>query len=247
MIRSHGSKMVTHSEVVNDYILEDKLVEMWPDYPCLYVVTLSDFKNRDKREQAFKEMAARLDQTVEWVKIKIRLLRNSYTKARKPQTSGSARKHLTKRSKWLLEKLQFLAPYIAARPTITNLDTPSPSDTAGSEDTIDVLDDGQSEDPNDTSSVFESEADEGESSTSTSTPKFTKQPIIRPNHLKRQRDAEEYQLIKGLAESITQRNKAQKKSVEDNAVCAFGRYVTQTLSEFDPYTRNMAQFHINNI
>ncbi len=44
-------------------ILEDKLIDLWPDYPCLYDVNLPEFKNRDKREKAMEEMAEKLEQT----------------------------------------------------------------------------------------------------------------------------------------------------------------------------------------
>ena len=65
--------------------------------------------------------------TVDWVKNKIRQLRNSYTKAKKAPPSGSPRKAPTKRTAWLLDKLQFLAPYVAARPTASNLNAVSNS------------------------------------------------------------------------------------------------------------------------
>ena len=36
------------SEVVAEAILaEDKLVDVWPKYPCIYNVRSRDFKNRD--------------------------------------------------------------------------------------------------------------------------------------------------------------------------------------------------------
>ena len=62
---------------------------------------------------------------VEWVKAKLKSLRNSYTRAKKIAPSGSARKNPTKRGTWLLEKLQFLAPYIATRVPISNMDSVS--------------------------------------------------------------------------------------------------------------------------
>ena len=63
--------------------------------------------------------------SVDWVKAKLKTLRNSYTKAKKPGSSGSARKSLTKRAAWLLDKLQFLAPHVATRTSISNIDTVS--------------------------------------------------------------------------------------------------------------------------
>ena len=58
---------------------------------------------------------------VDWVKAKLKALRNSYTKAKKLGTSGSARKTLTKRAAWILDKLQFLSPYVATRPSVSNI------------------------------------------------------------------------------------------------------------------------------
>lgn len=31
--------MAANTEVMNEYILEDKLVDLWPNYPCLFDVT----------------------------------------------------------------------------------------------------------------------------------------------------------------------------------------------------------------
>ena len=42
----------TH-ELVSDVLFEDHLVDMWPQYPCLYDVRSSNFKNRDSREKGF--------------------------------------------------------------------------------------------------------------------------------------------------------------------------------------------------
>ena len=36
--------MATH-DVVADIMLEDKIADLWPDYPCLYDVKSPDFKN----------------------------------------------------------------------------------------------------------------------------------------------------------------------------------------------------------
>ena len=37
---------------VSEVMLEEKLVELWPEYSYLYDVRSSDFKNRDRREVA---------------------------------------------------------------------------------------------------------------------------------------------------------------------------------------------------
>ena len=55
--------MAANTEVMNEYILEDKLVDLWPNYPCLFDVRSPEFKNRDKRLKAFEEIAKELKQT----------------------------------------------------------------------------------------------------------------------------------------------------------------------------------------
>jgi hypothetical protein len=76
----------------------------------------------------------------------------------------------------------------------------------------------------------------------------TKRPTTtRPKSLKQKRDEEEFQIMKGLASSISNRYKQPKQIKQDSAVDVFGAYVTKTLSELNQPTRNIAQFHINNI
>ena len=52
-----------NSELVSEVILEDQLVDIWPQYPCLYDVRSSEFKNRDARDKALQEIAEKLGQT----------------------------------------------------------------------------------------------------------------------------------------------------------------------------------------
>ena len=49
--------------MVNEAILEDKIADMWPEYRCLYDVRSSEFKNRDIREKAYREMAEKLQKS----------------------------------------------------------------------------------------------------------------------------------------------------------------------------------------
>ena len=43
--------------LVAEVFAEEKLVDLWQDFPCLYDVRCPDFKNRDKREQALSRIA----------------------------------------------------------------------------------------------------------------------------------------------------------------------------------------------
>ena len=46
--------------ILSEVMLEEKLVELWPEYNCLYDVRSSDFKNRDRREVTMSEIAEKL-------------------------------------------------------------------------------------------------------------------------------------------------------------------------------------------
>ena len=46
------SKLKMTEILLSEIMLEEKLVELWPDYGCLYDVRSPDFKNRDKRQVA---------------------------------------------------------------------------------------------------------------------------------------------------------------------------------------------------
>ena len=80
--------------------------------------------------------------------------------------------------------------------------------------------------------------------------KSTKQPLKpRPGTSRKKQAEEEYQLIKNLSESIAERHKRQKldKSVAKNSLEAFGKYVTQALSEMNSEMCHLAQHKINTI
>lgn len=79
--------------------------------------------------------------------------------------------------------------------------------------------------------------------------KSTKEPLKsrQINTQKRQAD-HEYSLIKNLSDSISQRNKKPKPDeTSKKQYDAFGKYVSQALSDLDSATRHLAQHQINNI
>ena len=49
------SGMPTTHDVVNDVLLEDRLVQMWPDCPCLYDVRATSSNTREVRQLAMEE------------------------------------------------------------------------------------------------------------------------------------------------------------------------------------------------
>ncbi|XP_046855879.1 uncharacterized protein LOC124448979 [Xenia sp. Carnegie-2017] len=158
------------------------------------------------RERALEELAEKLGQTVAWLKSKLKALRNSYVKAKKPSASGSARKNPTKRSTWLLEKLQFLAPHVAFRASVSNLDTVSCTTPTSDLSTVEL--DDSIEDDN---FSIENESWENNDTDTIEIVKSTKEPLKsrQINTKKRQAD-HEYSLIKNLSDSISQRNKKPK-------------------------------------
>ena len=56
-------KMVANSPIVAEAVLEDKLADFWPDYPCFYDVRCPELKNRGLRDKAFQELAEKLETT----------------------------------------------------------------------------------------------------------------------------------------------------------------------------------------
>ena len=55
--------MEGQSQLLADVLLEDKITEIWPEYPCLYNVRSPDFKHRDMREKAYQEITEKLEKS----------------------------------------------------------------------------------------------------------------------------------------------------------------------------------------
>ena len=64
------------NSVLNKVIAEKKLVEIWPDHPCLYDVCSADFKDRDKRQKALEEIAMAVNQNSNIVKMLMNIYSN---------------------------------------------------------------------------------------------------------------------------------------------------------------------------
>ena len=69
----------------------------------------------------------------------------------------------------------------------------------------------------------------------------------RPKQAHKQREEEEFLLIKGIANSLSQNNNKKAKSAQDGQCETFGSYVCETLQKLEPVTRSIAQHCINNI
>jgi hypothetical protein len=54
--------MASTNVQLTELLAEEKFVEIWPDYPCLYDVRSAEFKDRDRRQQAMEEIAEKINQ-----------------------------------------------------------------------------------------------------------------------------------------------------------------------------------------
>ena len=55
--------MANNCSILAEAVLEDKLADCWPDFPCLYDVRSSDFKNCELRDKVLQELAEKLGTT----------------------------------------------------------------------------------------------------------------------------------------------------------------------------------------
>ena len=108
--------------------------------------------------------------------------------------------------------------------------------------------DGDGSDDDDNSQISQIEVSQlAEEGAMTSTPKSTKLPLKqRQKSQKKKRDEEEFRVMQGLANSISERNESKKAKL--SGVCAsYGTYVGETLEKLDARTRCIAQHQISNI
>lgn len=106
---------------------------------------------------------------------------------------------------------------------------------------------------NESSGNEDSIADEllenGDDPDSETTPALpTKQPL-QCKLSRRDQAAQEFELIKGLATSIAERQNKRQKTADthDESMSTFGRYVTESLADLEPRMKNLAKHHINNV
>ncbi|CAM4674260.1 unnamed protein product [Leuciscus chuanchicus] len=102
--------------------MEERMLEMWQQYECLFNVSSKEYHNRSDKEKSWGEIASDLNVPVEEVKTRATTLRTQYTKLLKPKPSGSVEKGLTHKQAWLLRNLEFLKKHVAQRPSETSLD-----------------------------------------------------------------------------------------------------------------------------
>ncbi len=61
--RNFYDKMAETNEYVIETLLEEKLLDLWPDYPCLYDIRSPTFEDRGKREDAIMDITIKLNKS----------------------------------------------------------------------------------------------------------------------------------------------------------------------------------------
>ncbi|KAF6212371.1 hypothetical protein GE061_012893 [Apolygus lucorum] len=132
--------------------IHEQLIDLVREATFLYDLRHCDYKDTAKKAQAWKEIAEKLNQNIDSVKLKWKNLRDSYVKYLKylKGATGSAKKY--KNWPWAAH-LEFLKESVTPRPTVSNVPESSESeivvddeDTSGGSSVIidDVADDGSS-------------------------------------------------------------------------------------------------------
>ncbi|XP_038078666.1 uncharacterized protein LOC119745994 [Patiria miniata] len=113
---------------------EETLVEMWSQRNCLFDVSSRGYSNRQLKRQSIQECSSVLEIAVDDISKKMTSLRTQYSRLVKPLPSGSGAKKKTPRQEWILKNLDFLAPHVKARPSVSNLKIDSIQQDAGEDD-----------------------------------------------------------------------------------------------------------------
>ncbi|XP_077052052.1 uncharacterized protein LOC143747045 [Siphateles boraxobius] len=142
------------------YEMEERFVELWQQYSCLYDVSSREYHDRIQKEKCWRTIAETLQQPTGEVQTKAASLRTQYGKVLRSKPSGSGDKELTSRQKWILKNLQFLQPFVVQRVSQSTLN----------------LDDLEHSITDEGGEDQETEEDVFESSTSTSTSHHTSGP-----------------------------------------------------------------------
>ncbi|XP_071944047.1 uncharacterized protein [Antedon mediterranea] len=149
---------------------ESCLIDLWRNEMCLYDTTSKEYSNRQLRQKKVEEFAVILGKSDIEIKKHINSLRTQFMRYRKSLPSGSAARKRTARQQWVLERCDWLTPYIKQR---------------ASQSTLDLSDLG-----------LEADHDDDVSNMSEENDVKTKKSSTKPT--KRERDNEELNLIRNL-------------------------------------------------
>ncbi|KAI7802736.1 uncharacterized protein LOC130562529 isoform X2 [Triplophysa rosa] len=105
-----------------DRVVEEKFVELWQQYSCLYDISSRDYHDKEIKDESWRTIAEAVQQPVVKVQTKASSLRTQYGKVLRIKQNGCSDKELTSRQKWLLKKLKFLQPFVIHRVSQITLD-----------------------------------------------------------------------------------------------------------------------------
>ncbi|KAJ8043857.1 hypothetical protein HOLleu_11141 [Holothuria leucospilota] len=229
---------------------EDKLVEMWEQRPVLYNCASKSYSDRNARTKALEEIAEAVGTTVSEVQKRIATLRTQYTRHTKQPPSGSEWRKKTKRQEWVIRMLAFLAPYVKKRTSVSNfennnserwldevegsVENDQQADTFTEES---LTDDADASDFIRDDTVEGSESNEASPSTSPEVPTVsTKRPLPSKIAGKKRKstkkaDDEELLVLKNVAQSLTDLNKAPTNTVSgpEDELDVFGKHIVRKL------------------
>lgn len=107
------------------------LITLYENYPCLYLVASPDYKNKNKRNEAIRDITTSLQEmtrisfTEDDVRKKIHVLRTQFLKEvsniKKCLASGMAEESLYKSHLWCFDQLQFLQESAPVRKGESNI------------------------------------------------------------------------------------------------------------------------------
>ncbi|XP_077974920.1 uncharacterized protein LOC144411659 [Styela clava] len=120
--------------------MEEKLIALVEEYPCLYNTTQDSYRRKDFKGNAWAEIAREMGMPWQECENKWKNLRDKYRREKKKRAelkSGAAASH---RVEWsLMRSLEFLEPFTAMRSTTSNLPMPDTPSSSGVDVTLEAV------------------------------------------------------------------------------------------------------------
>ena len=99
---------------------EEQMVEWLVEHPVLWNKKMKDYKDIQMKDALWREQAEKMDKDANELKVWYKSLRTRYGRLKK-MPSGSGAPEFSDRDKWILQKLEFLRPYIVVVPKRTTV------------------------------------------------------------------------------------------------------------------------------
>lgn len=109
-----------------------EFIEVYRKFPCLWKIKSEEYRNKNKRNQAYEELLKKMKEndsnaTIQTVKNKIDALRGTFRKELKKikdsQRSGAGEDEVYKPHLWYFDHLVFITDQETPREGISSLDT----------------------------------------------------------------------------------------------------------------------------